>query len=298
MNKRGDTTWTLSELGGILLAIAIILGAFVFLAKGCNVAISNQEKLQAQGTLDQLKNFLDSMTPGQQSTFVIYSPSGYHLTYFNSASNVQCTTNCLCICEDQNCLSDKSYCKDISKPSNTFSTQIGLGSIIITNNLNDYSISATMIDTSETEVVVNSTQCSGALIDIGNGLQAKASAYSAFQNAQKIAAQNNINLTVTSAYRTLQQQQDMLARKGSAIACTPRNTSNGFGANCPHLTGCALDVCYGYLCDQTKDNISPTLNNSDTQLLRQIMTQAGFTSISSEYWHFNYGLTNVVSIPS
>ena len=239
------------------------------------------------------------MKDGEQSSFIIYSPKGFYLvSFFEKEPFSQCSTNCLCICKDKDCLSDESYCRDIKKPlTENIAMRIDIGSALINNQKDSYQFIEAIrdIEEPETETTLN---CSGTIVPFVSGYEIKSSVVPAFNLAQKYASEKGVKLVVTGAYRTLNDQQDRRKTYGS-LACDPNTNMNG--TNCPHVTGCAVDVClsrngiYSDICYRTKNNISPTTKNADTLLLKEIMEHAGFRGISSEYWHFEYGLTPVAN---
>ncbi|MBU2523204.1 MAG: hypothetical protein KKE23_02855 [Nanoarchaeota archaeon] len=291
MNKRGQIT--LTEVGYLLLALLVVGAILMAVSRGCDLIQSNKEKAQAEGTLTQLVNFLDSMKENEQSTFIIYSPKEFYLTSFKSF--YQCSTDCLCICEDGACLGDKSYCKDIKKPvkEKLLFEIVGVSSLLINNQKDSYQFVDAIRDIAETESEI-SLNCSGELVPLTRNKKIKSSVLPIFELAQKYASEKGVQLVVTDAYRTLEVQQAMREAYKS-LACNPV----GSGMNCPHVIGCAIDVCLSRngtltdICYRTKKGLSPTLKNEDTLLLKEIMEKAGFRGISSEYWHFEYGLSPV-----
>ena len=230
---------------------------------------------------------MTSLAEGQQGTFVIYSPQKYFLT----DSGTQCSTSCLCICETETCLTDKSYCKDLSKKIKEFQPiKIGVNSLIVDNQKDNYQIIESVTDIEEFESEMNSN-CSGEVVPFIGEFEIRSSVIPAFELAQKYASEKGVELYVTSAYRTVQMQDAMFVSKGD-LACKPI----GLGLNCPHVSGCAVDVClkrngvFSNICYATTLSLSPTLKNEDTLLLKEIMEKAGFKGIYGEYWHFEYGL--------
>jgi len=302
MNKRGQIT--LTEAGYLLLALMVVGGILMAVSRGCELINSNKEKAQAEGTLTQLGNFLDSMKDGEQSSFVIYVPAGFYLVSFLEKDiNPQCSTNCLCICKDTECLTGQPYCRDIKKPLKTpVNILIDVGSILINNQKDSYQFVESIRDIRESESQTT-LNCSGALVPIPSypNEQIKSSVLTQFTLAQKYASEKGVQLVVTDAYRTLALQQSRRKTYGS-LACNP--DMDVMGMNCPHVTGCAIDVCLSRngilsdICYRTQNSLSPTLKNADTALLKEIMEKAGFHGIPSEYWHFEYGLSSVSSAQS
>ena len=296
MNKRGQIT--LKEVGYLLLALLVVGAILMAVSRGCNIIQSEQQKAQAEGTLTQFNNFLDSVKEGQQGNFLIYSPKGFYLTSFTEKEAFySCSTNCLCICETPSCLTDQSYCRDIKKPviEPLKGVPIGLGSLLVKNNADSYQIFIAQYDTSNEQVVNITGNCSGPIVPLIGDFQIRQSVKPAFDEAQKYARSLGRELIVTSAYRPVAYQSELLANLGPGVACTPKATPLGFGMNCPHVLGCAIDVHFN-----TTLALPKSTQNGDTLLLRKIMEHAGFTGFpldsgNFEFWHFNYGLSTTSS---
>jgi len=292
----------LKEVINILLAIIAILALFMLVSNLWGAIVGSTEKQQADAMLIQISNTLESIKQGQSDSMYVYVPKGLFLVTISnnvapkdvSISNECYATNCICIC-DEKC--EKSvYCKTISKPlkkdGNLLKNKIPLN-LIVTNNTNEFSASEAIQDTSnEGEVQIISDKCYGDLVSLSGGpcnvetdSQDKCIRQSVkpiFDKAVEIAKNKSIVLTVTSAYRTQTMQEILWENsKNAAYVCKP-------SLNCPHQTGCALDVCFGDLC---KSGMSPQLNNEETKLLESIMAEAGFVRYTAEYWHFEYGTT-------
>ena len=91
-------------------------------------------------------------------------------------------------------------------------------------------------------------------------------AYNLLQKAQEIAKQKGVSLEVTSAYRTLEEQNTLWERNpNSQVVCYPSQT-------CPHVTGKAVDI-------RIKEKI-------DWALLHKIMSEAGWIRYAGENLHF------------
>lgn len=122
-----------------LIFIAIIAGAAFNVYR---ITSAQQEKSQALGTLDRLNLFLENLdSPGETGTFLMYVPKGYRLTYHPSISPKSdpftCANGpCACICQENTCTSDKTYCKPVSKPLNLLAANevSGIRFIIISVN--------------------------------------------------------------------------------------------------------------------------------------------------------------------
>ena len=289
----------LKEAGYLLLALVVIAAVVLAFSRGCSIMQSSKEKAQAEGTLEQLSNFLDSMKDNEQNNFLIYSPKGYYLTSFEEGKSIQCTTNCVCICKDSGCLTDASYCRDIKKSISGIGTVvIGLESLIIINHPGNYEAIVVQFDDANEEVFNVTAKCSGPLVALTGRFQIRESVKPAFEEAQRYAQSLGQELIVTSAYRTAEYQKELLSSLGPDTACTPRDTPNGFGMNCPHVIGCAIDVHLN-----STLGLSKSTKNDDTMLLRKIMEHAGFVGYSLdsknfEFWHFNYGISTKSPVPT
>jgi D-alanyl-D-alanine dipeptidase len=239
-----------------------------------------------------MSNFLNDIEQGKSGEFFLYSPKGYYLKSFESGKFIQCSRDCICICQDEGCLGDRSYCKDINKPiKKEISSRIGIGSLLITNNADSYDFMLAQYDSSVEEITSVSSNCSGEIVQLEGSHMIRASLKPAFEEAQKYAGSLGKKLIVTSAYRTPEKQSELLAELGPGTACTPRSTPEGFGMNCPHVRGCALDVHF-----ESTLNLPKSTQNEETLMLRKIMEHAGFTgypldSKDFEFWHFNYGIS-------
>ena len=118
LGKRGETM-TIKELGYLALSIIIIV-ALLFAAARIAGDYFNKEKKQALGTLDSFKAFLEDPSRVGKEPFVIYAPQGYYLEYaaFKPiiTETLSCLrTRCICICAEEGCGGEKSYCIETDK---------------------------------------------------------------------------------------------------------------------------------------------------------------------------------------
>jgi hypothetical protein len=139
----------LRNLMSVILAI-IVLAALMALVVKLFGFFALQEKDQAYGMLDTIKNTLDGMGLGANATeILIYSPKNLYFTTIANgkpAEDVIITEkcinlNCICIC-DETC-KKKVYCLLIEKPlqQNNQSIKTKIPSAINVNkNLAEYSI--------------------------------------------------------------------------------------------------------------------------------------------------------------
>jgi len=113
----------------------------------------------------------------------------------------------------------------------------------------------TFIDFTDTELCAKGTRC-----------RLTKEAYDLLLKSQEIAKQKGVSLEVTSAYRTLVEQNILWERNpNSGSVCPPSPT-------CPHLTGKAVDI-------KIKEKI-------DWVLLHKIMSETGWVRYSGEKLHF------------
>lgn len=105
----------------------------------------------------------------------------------------------------------------------------------------------------------------------------------AFQTAQEIAALSGKTLEITSAYRTIEQQQALYESykngRGSPAAAP--------SCAAPHVTGKALDVRFKGE-DMGSQGLSD-MSNTNRKQLESAMCQAGFVRWKEEYWHYEIG---------
>jgi len=276
IGKRG----LINETGGAILWV-IILVVLIFVATQAwgKISTSNEEN-QAKGTLERFGNFLLDLNDGQAASFIVYNPKGFYFVPLESK---------VCICKDTGCENEKSWCKTIDKPIEYSGNPIAIniGTFIVTKTSDKYLFNADIIEDTKEEEVQVTANCSGELVFIGGGYQLRESAAAIFNKATEIAKSKGVNLTVTSAYRTMADQEAkwIKYKKDPTRVCNPIYENSNPPIFCPHRTGCAVDVCFGDLCDKNTVNI----NNAETQLLQDIMVEAGFVRYSYEYWHFEYG---------
>jgi len=123
--------------------------------------------------------------------------------------------------------------------------------------------------------------------------------------AAKVLAQDGYGLYITSSYRSVEKQKELIAQNcknppGSAT-CDPKPgrpttciLKNLDPATCPHTTGRALDVWAtkdGQVCiTQSQCSSDPSTDacraNECQSALIEAMRAQGFCSLSSEAWHF------------
>ena len=267
--KRG----LISEFGGMVLwaiiLVVIVVSAGIAITK---ITTSNQEN-QAKSTLDRFANFLSDIEEGKSESFIIFSPKGL---YFVPSGSL------VCICDKSDCNGKIKVCKTISKPiiyDGAF-IKINLGTFQVANNKEIYGLMFNRVQESESYVNVG-PECSGELVSV-QGFQITSSVKPIFDKAADIAKKNGYDLRITSAYRTEEEQEYLWENRGANPVCEPAP-----GKTCPHQTGCAIDVCIGSLCE--KEDPLGTFVSPETILLKQIMIEAGFVRLNSEYWHFEYG---------
>ena len=286
MHKKGEMT--LKEAISLGLTILFVMTLLVLVGKGCNLFSSTTDKLQAQGTLDAFSDFLADLKEGQTSVFLAYSPQGYYFVTLDSqyARIDQCfEKNCACICESADCTTDKTWCKDLGKSPGNFNTPIRISPLAVTNMASGYSVNGSIEDVITDEIAMTG-ECNGSLVTIesrdNRNYQLMTPAAELFKKAQEIAKTQGITLVVTSAFRTPQEQEALWDKynQDPQLVCDPSHLT------CPHMIGCAVDVCFGQICSRPKN---PALISADTRKLRDIMEKAGFAPYASEYWHFEYG---------
>jgi len=287
----------LKEVMYLLLAIAVIAIILIAGSKVYSMVSASQEGAQAQGTIENFITFLKNIPSGQMDKTLLYAPSGYWFVSYTKDEQKPASEcygkDCICICKTEGCDSD-SYCAAVDKPVGSNKIAIRLTELRVTNNGNDYSIAETIKDVlNEGEVTVESDKCYGkpvSLVRLGDACRlgtnpndkcALESIVPIYEKAQAYAKSIGItDLQVTSGYRTIAMQTALWNENPNPqFVCPPGN-------KCPHLTGCALDVCFGELCDK---GLSPYLSNENTTLLEEIMFSAGFVRYKNEYWHFEYG---------
>jgi len=290
----------------IYVPLALIaIGLFALLiAKLWGFFVPSTEKEQAQGMLTQISDTLASIGDGDQQELYIYSPNEWTLMTFSNGrgpgiilppNNCPYLANCICLCEDNEC-SKQNYCITAPKPLKRSGANFQIpvpNDVLIINRpdaFNAVSVIGDVVNEGEVQVTIS---CSGQLISLtrnkcyidtnNNDKCVRESIKPYIDAALAVAADEGIKLTITSAYRTEKMQQSLWEKNGknSTYVCKP-------SPSCPHQTGCALDVCFGSLCDKGQD---PHLNNADAKKLEKIMTDAGFVRYANEYWHFEYGTT-------
>ena len=112
--------------------------------------------------------------------------------------------------------------------------------------------------------------------------------------ASQIASSRGYKIFTTSAYRSLEHQTNLFQNACQRYrSCQEaRRWVAAPSPNSPHVTGGALDICLYYSDGRPTVSCSHLLrsyNDEHTQLLEQIMCQAGFVRYRNEWWHFEYG---------
>ena len=106
------------------------------------------------------------------------------------------------------------------------------------------------------------------------------------EKAQEIAKTQGYELKVTSAYRTIEDQQYLYSQTGSENAAYPSCTA-------PHVLGEAVDVVLlknGVPVAGMSSSLTPSdMTIGDRQTLENIMHEAGFVRYIAEFWHYEYG---------
>jgi len=109
--------------------------------------------------------------------------------------------------------------------------------------------------------------------------------YEILKQAKQIAASKNVELVVTSAYRSYESQRKLWEESG-------KDSSRVAKPSCyaPHTTGRAVDVVIKGGSGMNSASIS-VMSIGDRQLLEDIMVKAGFVRYYKEFWHYEYGTT-------
>lgn len=115
---------------------------------------------------------------------------------------------------------------------------------------------------------------------------------------------NTESMTITSAYRTLEKQQELYDcyknrtdENNCPSGCSSCNEAAKPSCEAPHMTGTAVDVCIRtatinscsymsskYNCEN-KDSCPAGLYDAQ-QTLKSVMEGAGFVGYDKEWWHF------------
>jgi len=105
------------------------------------------------------------------------------------------------------------------------------------------------------------------------------------QFSQEYLQQNNIEMYITSAYRSRADQLRQLRENGgdTTYACDPTTTV------CPHMTGKAIDMNLIY--NNSRNLNNPT--NTETEKVsrnrvRKVLCEYGFINYWPEHWHYEY----------
>lgn len=157
-----------------------------------------------------------------------------------------------------------------------------------------------LINGSESEMEVNSMSsptatgnyttinCGGGIKCSKNSMMLREETNNALNIAAQLAEKEGIKLTITSAYRTLEEQQalwnEAVKKHGSEASKYVARPS----VNSPHVTGTAVDICIDGYCNKMNSG-NANLSNEKIQKLQNIMKQAGFIRYCGEWWHFEYG---------
>ncbi|HLD89048.1 MAG TPA: D-alanyl-D-alanine carboxypeptidase family protein [Candidatus Nanoarchaeia archaeon] len=114
------------------------------------------------------------------------------------------------------------------------------------------------------------------------------------KKAYDLAKNEGRELQLLSGYRIESEQSSIWEKsRDSAKVCSPDNT--GSFAQCPHVSGCAVDVGFVFnknnLYEGYSENLLEMRDSNERNLLKKIMLEAGFKNYCPESWHFEYGTT-------
>lgn len=290
---KGETT-LLKEVMYFLLAMFLIFTVIVAFSRVVSMITGDTAQVKADATLERLDSFTRALQEGESQVFVLYTPEDYYLVSFSSSSDAPSDVfgkNSVCICNKEDCKSG-AYCREFEMPiyRNDFliKEKISIRNLMIYREKDRFVLLDAIQDVAEGESSTNLTVCSGELITVQGEFQLKEGAANAFQEAKRLALAEKIDLKVASAYRTFKEQEELWAKydKNSDYACNP-GTAESPNQNCPHMVGCAVDICFGSLCNEGAFKANAL--NDQTKKLEEIMAKAGFIRYSKEWWHFEYG---------
>lgn len=90
------------------------------------------------------------------------------------------------------------------------------------------------------------------------------------------ANQAGLDPQIISLYRSPQWQQTLFDQNPNpAQVCQPKNTPSGYGCNCPHVSGVAIDIKPG------------SGSDADYSALKKIFQDNGWFNYTPEKWHFS-----------
>ncbi|MBW2992412.1 D-alanyl-D-alanine carboxypeptidase family protein [Candidatus Woesearchaeota archaeon] len=102
------------------------------------------------------------------------------------------------------------------------------------------------------------------------------------KKAQDIARREGVELIITNAFRTYDQQARLREKYGTSAA-PPR-------CSAPHIMGLAVDVVLKGKSYMSREGASISdMSFPERQLLEKIMCEAGFVRWNGEFWHYEYG---------
>ncbi|MBU0898019.1 MAG: D-alanyl-D-alanine carboxypeptidase family protein [Patescibacteria group bacterium] len=134
-----------------------------------------------------------------------------------------------------------------------------------------------------------------ALISTFNGIQISNALINSLKTVEKELAKQNIQLLVTSGYRDIEKQKELIKKNCGGYPpktkCSPPTCLLKNGAkSCPHTTGRAVDI---WVLKNKKQIISMKECQKDISNCRQkqkelinAMLAQGFCVLSTEPWHF------------
>ena len=149
-NKKG----LLKFIIGVIIGILCVIPLFYLGSTLMSIFFSSQQEiLQAQGTLDEVYNIVDALSVGQSTPepLLVYSPAGWWMLGFGKESKThvgllgkevkpkkECEKKiCLCICKNSADCTQKSACLEMDKPflvgNANLAAQINLIRLNITN---------------------------------------------------------------------------------------------------------------------------------------------------------------------
>ena len=118
----------------------------------------------------------------------------------------------------------------------------------------------------------------GELVPTGykcwGGCKLRGVAAEKLKEAEKLAKEEGVELSVISAWRSIERQTYLWNKFGRDLVRVARPSQNA-----PHVRGCAVDI-------ELKGKLMDTKNKA---LLNDIMIRAGWVRYEAEWWHFEYG---------
>lgn len=116
---------------------------------------------------------------------------------------------------------------------------------------------------------VNGQSRSISVVPVGNGAYLRADAARAWQRMQDAARADGINLSATSGFRTMAEQEALYAQYGSPRAARPGYSN--------HQNGIAMDI----------GGVGGRGTAADRWLLAN-GSRFGFRNLPSEFWHYDF----------